>query len=72
MIKGDIRDRVKEWADKLPRKIAARQLIRYGISISAAQKLLTGTYPSAPKTDMRLRLERAMLPLNKPKIGKAS
>jgi hypothetical protein len=59
-MKKDWKAQLKTWVTKIGSNEAGRRLVIEGLSISAAQKLLAGTYPNEPKTAMLEMIERAM------------
>ncbi len=56
----DLKLKINKWMRRIGRKSAEKQLIICGVSLSAAQKLLAGTYASEPKRLLMEAIQMAM------------
>ena len=56
----NLKKRIIEFRDKIGRDELLKRLLKNGISLTMAQKLLVGCYPYQPKIDKILAIEKAM------------
>ena len=59
-MENDLKTKLHAWKKRLGYSEASRRMVIAGINVSAAQKLLAGTYPSNPKIDMLKLIDKAM------------
>lgn len=52
--------KIEIWRKRIGREKAEQKLLKVGISLTMAEKLLAGCYPNQPKIDKIVLIERAM------------
>lgn len=55
-----IRSKMKQWKDQIGHKRAVKLLVKRGISLSMATKLLSDYYDPNPKIESIRKIEKAM------------